>query len=125
MNPPPLPTPSKIEVSSISHKAANYAVIVIPVCFGLTPMLRNFAGVFSVPLIRELITSIPAALLLSAVPAGIIALCGIPQFGKKKLLWKGLTGIIVPVLMILLMIPTVLTIRQKAAERAKVHQSEP
>lgn len=55
---------------------------------------------------------IPSLLMFSAIPAGILALFGIPKFGKKKLLWKGLVGILVPILFTAMMIPTILSLKQ-------------
>ena len=42
---------------------------------------------------------IPTIAIISAIPAGVIALCGIPRYGRRKLLWKGLVGMILPIVL--------------------------
>ena len=54
---------------------------------------------------------IAGALMLLAVIFGMIALCGIPRYGSKCLLWEGLVSVLVPVLLIAFAIPVYKTVR--------------
>ena len=51
------------------------------------------------PQLARIAAIIPGLFFYSAVPAGIIALCGIKKHGRKHLLISGLAGIIIPLLL--------------------------
>jgi MFS family permease len=71
------------------------------------------------------LTAAAALLLLSSIVLGTIALCGISRYGRKKLLWKGLVGILVPILFILLAFAGFLKAKRLSEERARQHQQSP
>lgn len=129
--PPPLaipPVPATEPVSSFHHKAASYGVLIIPTAIALNVTL--VAGVSAAlseapPLVRAGISAIPGFLILSALPAGVIALCGIPKYGRKKLLWKGLVGVLVPVLLFAMAMFAFLKVRDSALKRARQSQHSP
>ena len=67
---------------------------------------------------------IAGGLMLLAVVFGMIALCGIPRYGSKCLLWEGLVSVLVPVLLIAFAIPVYKTVRMKAQARMHAQQHE-
>lgn len=67
---------------------------------------------------------IAGALMLLAVIFGMIALCGIPRYGSKCLLWEGLVSVLIPVLLITFAIPVYKTVRMKAQARMHAQQQE-
>jgi len=85
---------------SLHHKAGNYALLALVgsfvlqfFSFSLAPSLPAGVAVF--------LGLLPTLVIMSAIPAGIIALCGIPKHGPKRLLWKGLAGVIIPIVLFL------------------------
>lgn len=125
--PPPLPVidADGTAPSSFHHQAATYAVLALPACIILNIVLgsvvRSAADAFS-PTARLVLSAIPGLVMLTALPAGIIALCGIPKHGKKKLLWKGLVGVIVPILLLALAIPAFLAVKKMSEKKARQQQ---
>ena len=101
------------------YRAAKYSVTVLLVAVGL-----NLLNQFSQPPGSAMGTAgfvlslIGGALFLSAVPAGIIALCGIPKHGCRYLLWRGLVGVLVSVLLIAIAASAFLKVRTLAGEIA-------
>lgn len=122
MNPPPIPKEFLPQpLTSFHHKAANFAVIVLPVSIGLSLMLNQITG-FLPPVLRFAASLLPAIVMISAIPAGIIALCGIPRHGMKKLLWKGLVGVIIPLFLTVSAMMLANSLRKKAQERSGMPQ---
>ncbi|HEY4245991.1 MAG TPA: hypothetical protein VGM64_03990 [Lacunisphaera sp.] len=82
--------------SSLFHKAGSFAVGALVA----TPILQFiYMKAFFLQLsdgASALVGFVPMIVMLSAIPAGFIALCGIPKYGSKKLLWKGLLGLLIP-----------------------------
>ncbi len=94
---PPLESPGAGAGPSIHHKAARYVGFALVGGFLLNLVLN--AG-FKGDAMAARIASIGAGLLFySAVPAGIIALCGIRKHGRERLLVSGLAGILIPVVL--------------------------
>lgn len=54
--------------------------------------------------------------IISGVVCGIVALCGIPKYGAKGILWPALTGICLWLLLALLAIPTFMLVQKKAEQ---------
>lgn len=110
---------------SFHHKAATYAVLAIPACIFLNIVLggivRSAAESLS-PATRLIFSAIPGFIMLSAFPAGIIALCGIPKYGKKTLLWKGLFGVIVPIILMALAVTAFFQVKKMSEEKARQRQ---
>jgi hypothetical protein len=59
--------------------------------------------------------------MLTGVILGIVSLFGIGQYGTKGILIKALFGILVPVLLVLLTIPTVMRAREIAL---RIHEQQ-
>jgi hypothetical protein len=81
--------------SSIYHRAADYAVFALAAAILGDLVASRFILVGT----NLLVSGIIIVVILSAVPAGIVALCGIRKFGRGKLLWKGIVGVVVPILL--------------------------
>lgn len=64
-------------------------------------------------------------LMLSSAIGGTIALIGVAKYGRKRLLWKGLVAVLVPVLLAAAAIPAFLKIKRLSEERARQHQQAP
>lgn len=113
----PYPPPLEDDKPSFFHKAAKYAVTVL-----LVSVLMNLGNQLSAPATGEpasrIISLIGGVLFLSAIPAGIIALCGIGKYGCRYLLWRGLVGILVPVLLLGMAVPAFLKVRSLASNLA-------
>ena len=111
-NPPSLPTEDfPQDRDTWFHKAANYAVSAPLFTMGAGLLL----GATAVPDPAKRIIGLAGGIaLLTAIPAGIVALIGISRHGPARLLWKGLIGLGVSVLCIAMAIPAVLKVRQNA-----------
>ena len=88
------------ETNSLFHKAASYAIKAIIAAF-IAKFLFTAIWLDLPSRISEILGYLISLLLISAIPAGFIALCGIPRFGKRKLLWKGLVGLLLPMILII------------------------
>jgi len=81
---------------SLFHRAGSFAVGALIA----TPIIQFiYMKAFFLQLSARasaLVGYIPLLVMLSAIPAGFIALCGIPKYGRRKLLWKGLLGFLLP-----------------------------
>lgn len=123
-NPSDFPTPPAPPVAPagqkppFAYRAAKYSVTILLVAVGL-----NLANQFAQPAgsvmstTSRILSLIGGVLFLSAVPAGIIALCGIPKHGCRYLLWRGLVGVLVPCLLTAMAVPAFLKVRALAGER--------
>jgi hypothetical protein len=112
MEPPRIPTQEPVVVSSIYHGAATYGVIAVPASIALTIVAPAIANPFldaGMPMGGRIVYGVPGIVLISAVPAGIAALCGIAKYGTKKLLWKGLVSVLVPLVLLLLALPLMIS----------------
>ncbi len=105
--------PDPADTTSFFHKAATYAVWSL-----LAAFVINFLGMGAPGSTRQVMSVLGGVIMLTAIPAGIIALAGISRHGRKGLLWKGLTGICVPILLVGLAIPAFLTVRRISLEKA-------
>jgi predicted membrane protein len=109
----PAPTIATPQSGSYYHFAASYAVYVVPASIALNMLLGSAtAGV--APSVRSAVMLIPGLLFFSAVPAGVIALVGIRKHGVRKLLWKGLFGIVVPIVLFVAAIFAFQMVRESA-----------
>lgn len=122
--PPPISaeTPSP---NSFFHKAASVGVWSLLGSFAVNITLSGPARVAAQEGGRQFyygVTLVTSLLMLTSVVGGPIALCGIPRYGKRKLLWKGLVAAVVPILLVLAAIPAFLKVREKSLERARAQQ---
>jgi hypothetical protein len=113
--------------SSVFHKFASAGIWCLVGSFAV----NFFSGPAREALrqgVREfyLVVTIATALLqILSVLSGVVALCGIRKYGKQQLLWKGLVGLLVPILLTLAAIPAYLKIKSVNEERARQHQQAP
>ncbi|PTY01975.1 hypothetical protein DB347_25220 [Opitutaceae bacterium EW11] len=86
------------KLDSLFHKAGSFSIYAIVASFVLQFVYSRIWMRVS-PDAARLLGLIPTVAMISAIPAGVIALCGIPHYGRKKLLWKGLVGMICPIVL--------------------------
>ncbi len=110
------------ETSSFFHKAATYSVIALVASFVLQFLLSGISRNLPPDSARFLLY-IPTVVVVSAIPAGIIALCGIPKYGFKKLLWKGLVGTIIPVVLFIMSVIVISELRKLSEDQALQSQT--
>ena len=82
------------QVSSGFHKAANAALGALGI------LVAEFLLVSVLGATGMIVGGIGFFTLLAAIVCGAIALCGVRKHGRKRLLWKGLVGVLVPILLI-------------------------
>lgn len=129
MNPPPSEAPplatEAAQSNSFFHKAASFGVWSLLGSFAVNILLSGPARAAAQEGMRQFyywVVLLTTLLMLASVVCGVIALCGIPRYGKRKLLWKGLVAGIVPVLLVLAAIPAYQKVREKSLERARAQQ---
>jgi hypothetical protein len=116
------------ESRSVFHRCANAslwclaAAIIANMLLG--PIARVAAGEGATWAPRAFAATI-GLVMFAGVALGAVALCGIPRYGKRRLLWKGLVGLLVPILLVGSAILAFNTVRQKSLERARQRQSSP
>lgn len=93
--------------------AAKYAVVVLLAAFVIN-LLGQTSTTKDTGAVTRFISLIGGLLFLSAIPAGIIALVGIRKHGCHYLLWRGLVGVLVPVLLLAMAVPAFLKVRSLA-----------
>jgi hypothetical protein len=89
---------SEEKFNSPFHKAASFAIYAIVASFVLQFVYGQIWLRLS-PGAARVLGFIPTIAIISAIPAGFIALCGIPRYGHRKLLWKGIVGVLVPIVL--------------------------
>lgn len=92
------PLESEEKSDSLFHKAASFALYAIGASF-VFQFVYSKIWLRVSPDTARLLGYIPTIAIISAIPAGVIALSGIPRYGRRKLLWKGLVGMIVPIVL--------------------------
>ena len=101
----------------LHHHAANYAVWSLVGSVALSIFGAGMAAQAGAPA-RQVLSIVAGLVMLSAMPAGLIALLGIPRHGPSGLLWKGILGIAVPIALAAMAVPAFLKVRRSALERA-------
>jgi hypothetical protein len=81
---------------SLFHRAGTFAVSAIVASFVLQFAYSQLWLKLPSDSAR-LLGFVPTVVIIAAIPAGFIALCGIPKYGVRKLLWKGLAGVVLPI----------------------------
>jgi uncharacterized membrane protein len=103
-------TVSQIAVPrSFFHRAADFAVFAIVFAF----VVKFVSAQTPAPLGTWLSWTAESVGLL-AIPAGAIALLGLRKFGARGLLWKGLLGVLVPIILFLAGIVVAVQLREHA-----------
>jgi len=121
MNDPTLPPPIPSEPrSSFFHQAATASLFAPLIAIGLT--IASSAGRTSLSPESQrpvaLIVGIASAvIMLIGLICGIVALFGIPHHGKRGILGKALCGIIIPLLLSSVAIPSFMAARAQAIKR--------
>ena len=111
---------------SIHHKAGRYAIWALALAgiFNVaTQGVFKSAGVTISPEVQRLSSLGFGLIFVSAIPAGIIALCGIGKYGRKPLLVQGLLGTLVPLILIGLAIPAFNKVRTSSLEALARNQA--
>lgn len=124
---PPIPgSPAAYPQKSYHHTAATIGVLAAPLAFlatlalwaggpRLDPQIQSTVG---------LAGGIFSMLLMAAgAIAGVIALSGIPQHGKRGLLAKGLCSILLPLALVGFCVPLILRAQSLAEEAASSQQA--
>jgi hypothetical protein len=70
-------------LDSLFHKAASFGIYAIVASFALQFIYGQIWLRLS-PDAARLIGFIPTIAIISAIPAGFIALCGIPRYGRRN-----------------------------------------
>ncbi len=99
--------------TSFFHFAGNYAVFAVLASLVWHELLPDALRVLFhvVPAVGAAANGIQLALIISAIPAGILALCGIPKYGRAQLLWQGVLGVIGPAVLFFLLMPAMEKVR--------------
>jgi hypothetical protein len=121
--PPPLPSkPSH----TIFHQVATASAVAPVIAIGLT-MVSSAGRTGMDPQTQRSVSFMvgiaSSIIILIGVICGIVALCGIPQHGKKGILGRALCGIIIPVLFAGLAIPNFIAAREKALKNKQYQMS--
>ena len=103
---------------SLFHRAANYALYAIVASFVLKFAYAQVWLRLS-PGAARLLGFVPEIVMISAIPAGLIALGGIPRYGRAKLLWKGIVGVFFPILLFVFVVCFSAYLRARMAEEAR------
>jgi hypothetical protein len=120
MNPPPLPPPLPGNRNSFAHQAAIASLV--------SPLLAVFVSVATAAATRgagasstgRLITGgICVLLIIAGVVLAIVALCGIPQFGRRGLLGRSIAGLVVNGGLMFFMVTGLVVGIKRAAEGRK------
>src|SRR5579871_6681148 len=111
--PPPLPQ----RTDTLFHHAANACLVSLAVSIGLMVVVTGASmsqqsEVSSGQL--RIMEAIPGVICVLGILSGIVALCGIPKYGRQGILGKALAGLIAYALLIGLAVPNLLAARERA-----------
>ena len=116
---PPLPSPKK----PFAFQAAQASLLAPAIAFGIGIVVNVGLGGQSSPLVGVITGSVGILLIVSGFILGIIALVGIPRYGKKGILGRGIAGVCINGIIIVLMIISI-PMYKKMAEHAKEIQQQ-
>ena len=117
--PPPLP-PSK---KPFAFQAAQASLLAPAIAFGIGIVVNVGLSGQSSPLVGIITGSVSILLIVSGFIFGIVALAGVPRCGKKGILGRGIAGVCINGIIIVLMIISIPMYR-RMAERAKEIQQQ-
>src|SRR4030095_1966842 len=118
MNSTPTPLPDSRRPIFEQLARASWLSVVISICTNLV-----FQVGFGPSTSREttLIRALPTALfVLIGIVSGIVAICAVPRYGRKGLLWPALTGILLWISLFIIAVPTLLRARQLAQSKRTI-----
>jgi len=114
VTPPPLPVRHKS--NSFFHSAATISIFAPLFAFGFNVLGRAALGPNESGIPAIIVSTVAGLSLLTGIIAGIVALFGIPKYGRKGILVKALCGILIPIILTGLAIPALVMARAKAGE---------
>ena len=117
--PPPLP-PSK---KPFAFQAAQASLLAPAIAFGIGIVVNVGLSGQSSPLVGIITGSLSILLIVSGFIFGVIALAGIPRYGKKGILGRSIAGVCINGIIIMLMIISI-PMYKRMAERAKEIQQQ-
>jgi ABC-type molybdate transport system permease subunit len=117
--PPPLP-PSK---KPFAFQAAQASLLAPAIAFGIGIVVNVGLSGQSSPLVGIITGSVSILLIVSGFIFGIVALVGVSRYGKKGILGRGIAGVCINGIIIVLMIISIPMYR-RMAERAKEIQQQ-
>jgi hypothetical protein len=118
--PPPLPSVKK----PFAFQAAQASLLAPAIAFGIGIVVNVGLSGQSSPLVSVITGSVGILLIVSGFILGIIALAGVPRYGKKGILGRSIAGICINGILIALMIISI-PMYKKIAEHAKeIHQQQ-
>ena len=117
--PPPLPPPKKPFV----FQAAQASLLAPAIAFGMGIFVNVGLSGQSSPLVGIITGSLSILLIVLGFVFGIIALAGVPRYGKKGILGRGIAGVCINGILIVFMIISI-PMYKKMAERAKEIQKQ-
>jgi uncharacterized membrane protein len=79
---------------SVFHRAASLALFAIVLAF-----LVKFVSAQTPAPVGVWLSWTAECMIFVAIPAGAMALAGIPKYGWRGLLWRGLVGVFVPIIL--------------------------
>ena len=116
--PPPLPSKKPF-----AFQAAQASLLAPAIAFGIGIVVNVGMGGQSSPLVGIITGSVGILLIVTGFILGIIALAGIPRHGKKGILGRGIAGVCINGIIIVLMIISI-PMYKRMAERAKEIQQQ-
>ena len=114
VTPPPLPAHYRRD--SFFHSAATISIFAPIFAVGFNMLSRAALGTTESGIPVLIVSAVSGLSLLTGIIAGIVALFGIPKYGRKGILVKALCGTLIPIILAGLAIPTILSARAKAQE---------
>lgn len=114
VTPPPLP--AHYARNSFFHSAATISIFAPLFAIGFNVLGRAALGPNESGIPVLIVSTVAALSLLTGIIAGIVALFGIPKYGRKGILVKALCGILIPIILTGLAIPAIVMARGKAGE---------
>jgi ABC-type molybdate transport system permease subunit len=118
-SPPPLPPAKK----PFAAQAAQASLLAPAIAFGIGIVVNVGLGSQSSPLVGIITGSVTILLIVSGFIFGIIALAGVPRYGKKGILGRGIAGVCINGILIAIMIISI-PMYIRMAERAKAIQQQ-
>jgi hypothetical protein len=120
LSPPPLPPAKK----PFAVQAAQASLLAPAIAFGIGMVVNvGLGGGQSSPLVGIITGSVSILLIILGFIFGIIALAGIPRYGKKGILGRGIAGVCINGILIAIMIISI-PMYKRMAERAKAIQQQ-
>jgi hypothetical protein len=121
--PPKIPSERR---NSIFHQAATASAFAPLIAVGLTVLSsvgRTGLDPQSQRPFALIVAIVSSIIILIGLICGTVALFGIPRYGKKGILAKALSGIIIPLLLSALAVPNFLAARAQALKRKQYQMS--